>query len=103
MLYHLEFQVEYAASMTQQDLFRIWSEEAEVALDAKSKGVVIGLWKCVGTRKVIAILDVDSPDTLDQITLDLPIMKQMGQHVHIQVTPLRTYESFTQDLNARLN
>lgn len=103
MLYHLDFQVEYSASMTQKDLFTIWSKEADVALNAKSQGVVVDLWKCVGTRRVIAIVDVDSPDILDQILLDLPIMKEMGQHVQLQVTPLRKYEDFATDLKTRLS
>lgn len=103
MLYHLDFQVEYSATMTQKDLFTIWSKEADAALKAKSQGVVVDLWKCVGTRRVIAILDVDSPDSLDRILLDLPIMKEMGQHVQVQVTPLRKYEDFAADLKARLN
>lgn len=102
MLYHLDFQVEYGTTMTQQDLFKIWSKEAEVALDAKSKGVVVDLWKCVGTRRVIAIVDVDSPDTLDQILMDLPIMKEMGQYVQVQVTSLRRYEDFASDVQQRL-
>ena len=48
------------------------------------------------------ILDVDSPDTLDAISLDLPIMQKMGQHVNLKVTPLRRYEDFAEDLKKRL-
>lgn len=103
MLYHLNFQVEYAAEMSQQDLFRIWQEEANAALNAKQQGVVIDLWKCVGMRRVIAILDVSSPDLLDQILLDLPIMKAMGQHVQVEVTSLRRYEDFAKDVNDRMH
>lgn len=102
MLYHLDFCVEYPASLSQQDLFTIWSEEAEAALGAKEAGVVLDLWKCVGMRRVIAIVDVPSPDTLDQILFDLPIMKQMGQHVQVQVTSLRRYEDFAADVRHRL-
>ncbi|MGK7892976.1 MAG: muconolactone Delta-isomerase [Xenococcus sp. (in: cyanobacteria)] len=98
MLYHLDFQVEYAATMSQQDLFNIWSEEADAALGAKAAGVVVDLWKCVGTRRVIAIVNVDSPDELDRILFNLPIMKRMGQHVQVQVTPLRRYEDFAADV-----
>lgn len=81
MLFFLDFQVEYSATMTQKDLFSIWVKEAEAALNAKKAGLVVDLWKCVGERRVIAVLDVDSPDTLDQINFTLPIMKEMGQHV----------------------
>ncbi len=49
MLFHLDFHVEYGATMTQQDLFATWSREAAVALDAKHAGVVVDLWKCAGS------------------------------------------------------
>jgi muconolactone delta-isomerase len=102
MLYHLDFQVEYSAAMSQKDLFSIWAREADAALGAKKAGVVVDLWKCVGSRRVVAVVNVDSPDTLDQILFDLPIMKENGQHVHIDVTPLRRYEDFAADVKKRL-
>ncbi len=102
MLYHLNFQVEYPATMSQQELFTIWAEEAEAALEAKKAGIVVDLWKCVGMRRVIAIVDVSSPDQLDQILLDLPIMKKMGQHIQVEVTSLQRYEDFAADVRARL-
>ena len=64
--------------------------------------MVIDLWKCVGSRRVVAVVNVDSPDMLDQILFDLPIMKEHGQHVQIDVTPLRRYEDFAADLKKRL-
>ncbi len=103
MLYHLDFHVAYAPNMTQKDLFTIWSEEADAALNAKAAGVVVELWKCVGTRRVIAIVNVETPDVLDRILLDLPIMKHMGQHVQVEVTPLRRYEDFAADIKERLD
>ncbi len=50
----------------------------------------------------LRINSVDSPDTLDQILLDLPIMKEHGQSVQIAVTPLRRYEELIADLKKRL-
>ena len=102
MLYLLDFRVEYPPTMTQKDLFSIWAREADVALGAKKAGTVVDLWKCVGTRRVIAVVDVDSPDTLDQILMDLPIMKEHGQHVQVEVIPLRRYEDFAADVKKRL-
>ena len=69
---------------------------------SKKAGVVVDLWKCVGIRRVIAIIDVPTPEELDQILLDLPIMRKMGQTVHVEVTPLRRYEDFAVDVKARL-
>ena len=102
MLYHLDFHVEYAADMSQQDLFSSWVEEADAALGAKKQGIVVDLWKCVGMRRVIAIVDVESPDMLDRILMDLPIMKKMGQHVRVEVTSLRRYEDFAADVRDRI-
>ncbi len=102
MLYHLDFHVEYPATMSQKDLFAIWAREADAALGAKQAGAVVDLWKCVGARRVVAIVNVDGPDTLDRILLDLPIMKEHGQHVRVEVTPLRRYEDFAADVKQRL-
>jgi len=102
MLYHADFHIEYPASMSQKDFFSIWAKEAEAALGAKKAGVVLDIWKCVGSRRVIVIANVDSPDTLDQILLDLPIMKLHGQHVQVEVTPLRRFEDFAADVKKRL-
>ncbi len=102
MLYHLAFRIEYAAEQTQRDLFRIWSEEADAALAAKEAGAVVDLWKVVGERRVFAVVNVDSPDVLDQVLFDLPIMKQHGQHVQVEVKALRRYEDFAADVKERL-
>lgn len=102
MLFLLDFHVEYPTTMSQKELFAIWAREADAALGAKQAGVVIDLWKCVGDRRVVAVVEVDSHDTLDQISLDLPIMQEHGQHVHIDVTPLRRYEDFAADVKKRL-
>jgi muconolactone D-isomerase len=102
MLYHVDFHVEYPASLSQKDLFALWAREAEVALGAKKAGAVVDLWKCVGERRVIAIVNVEGPDVLDQILLDLPIMKELGHHVQVSVTALRRYEDFAADVKKRL-
>ncbi len=102
MLYSLHFTVEYDASMGQQGLFSVWAEEAEVALGAKSAGVVKDLYKVVGERKVLAIVDVPTPDDLDKILFDLPIMKKMGHSVQVEVKSLRRYEDFASDVKDRL-
>jgi muconolactone D-isomerase len=102
MLYLADFHIEYPASMSQKEFFSIWAREVEAALGAKKAGVVIDIWKCVGSRRVLAVAKVDSPDTLDNILLDLPIMKEHGQYVQVEVTPLRRLEDFAVDLKKRL-
>ncbi len=102
MLFHLDFNVEYPADMSQKELFAIWAKEADAALGAKEAGVVVDLWKCVGERRVVAIVNAESPDMMDQILLDLPIMQEHGQHVHVEVTALRRYEDFAADVKDRV-
>jgi muconolactone delta-isomerase len=102
VLYHADFHIEYPAGMSQTEFFTVWTREAEAALGAKKAGVVVDIWKCVGSRRVMVVANVDSPDTLDQILFDLPIMKDHGQHVQVAVTPLRKFEDFAGDLRKRL-
>ena len=102
MLFHIDFSVEYSADMSQGDLFDIWSVETQAALAAKKAGVVVDLWKVVGERRVIAIVNVESMELLDQILLDLPIMQKMGQHVQANVKAIRTYEGFANDIKDRV-
>jgi muconolactone delta-isomerase len=102
MLYLLDFHIEYPETMAQKELFSIWAREAKVALAAKQKGVVVDLWKCVGIRRVIVIVNVDGPDTLDQLLIDLPIMKEHGHHTLVDVVPLRRYEDWASDLQKHL-
>ena len=101
MLYLLTFTVEYSASMGQQGLLCIWAEEADAALGAKEAGVVVDLWKVVGERRVVAVVKVESPDMLDQILFDLPIMQKMGNHVQVEGKSLRRYEDFATDVKER--
>lgn len=102
MLYHADFHIEYPPSMSQKEFFSIWAREAEAALAAKKAGLVVDIWKCVGARRVMAIVNVDSPDTVDRILFDLPIMKEHGQYVQVDVTPLRRFEDFATDVKTRL-
>lgn len=102
MLFLLDFNIEYPASMSQKELFAIWAREADAALAAKAEGAVVGLWKCAGQRRVLAIIDADNHDTLDRVLMDLPIMSEHGQHVKLDVVPLRRYEDFADDVRERL-
>jgi hypothetical protein len=43
--------------------------------NAKQAGVVVDLWKCVGERRVIAIVQIDSVDTRIKFYLPYPLCK----------------------------
>ena len=82
MLYHVDFHIEYPASMSQKDFFSIWAREAEAALGAKKAGVVIDIWKCAGTRRVIAVANVDSLDTM-------ALQGTGAEHIHVPMPEAR--------------
>lgn len=63
---------------------------------------MVDLWKCIGQRRVVAVMNFDSPDALDQVLPDLPVMREHGQHVQVDVTALRRYEDFASDVKERL-
>ena len=41
---------------------------------------------------------LDSPDYIDRISFQLPLMKQMGDSLQVKVTSVRPYEAFHDDL-----
>ncbi|MCG3108315.1 hypothetical protein L3N51_00596 [Metallosphaera sp. J1] len=94
MLYLVWFKIRQPKSLTQRHLMQIWQREAEAALPALKQGVIKGLWKVSGKREVVAVLDVNSHEQLDEILENLPIMKEMGYGVDIEVYPIHPYENF---------
>ena len=45
---------------------------------------------------------VDNPDDIDRMSFNLPIVKEMGDQVQLEVTPLRAYEAFATELNQKV-
>ena len=40
------------------------------------------------------MIEADSPETVDELSFELPIMKEMGNQVQIEVTPVIPYHTF---------
>jgi muconolactone D-isomerase len=62
-------------------------------------GKIVALYKVSGQRRVIGVLDVESTDELDQVTMaGLP----MGEYLTFeQVLPVRQYASFAEVIRRR--
>ena len=85
--------------MSQEELWEAWEEEANAALAAKDAGKVVALYKVCGQRRVLALLDVESHDELDQIWMAaLPMARYLGLK---EVLPMREYEAFADDVRRR--
>ena len=50
----------------------------------------------------VSVVDVESPEKMDQLSFDLPIMREMGNQVQIEVTPIIQYQNFANFLNEKL-
>ena len=97
MLYFVEFQIEYVG-FTQEELLAVWLQEAEAGMRGLERGTTKQLYKIVGERKAILVVDLDS-EVLDKVLLQLPLMKLLGNQIDLKVTALRPYEKFATDVN----
>ena len=62
-------------------------------------GKIVSLYKVSGQRRVLAIIDPESTDELEQIVMgDLPMFRCLKME---EVLPLREYEAFTGDARQR--
>ena len=43
---------------------------------------------------LFSVIEADNPEKVDELSFELPIMKEIGDQVHIEVTPVIPYHSF---------
>ncbi|XP_073249059.1 uncharacterized protein [Porites lutea] len=101
LLYLIKLTVEYKG-IPQKQFIHTWSKQAKESLKAKEDGKILQLWKVVGERKVLYVMRVDNPDDIDRMSFNLPIVKEMGDQVELEVKPLRAYEAFATELNKKV-
>ncbi len=83
-----------------KEFFEVPRQESVAAMDAVKAGAIKHIWKAGGKYEVIAILDVDDGDQMDEIIHSLPIWKLGYAHVvpEITWTPLRSYANWAEQL-----
>ena len=99
MFFWAEFNVGYSG-LTLDEFLRLWMEEASVGMGAKSTGLAVDLWKCVGVRRVHVLLNFDSMSELDKTIFCLPIMQKNGHNVDLKLKPLVTFDEFATSLKS---
>lgn len=98
MLVFVKVRVNHSG-MSIDELWRQWEKEAEAALGAKAAGKVAALYKVAGQRRVVGVLNVESPDELDRILMaGLPMAHFLEFE---EVLPVREYEAFANDVKRR--
>jgi muconolactone delta-isomerase len=80
------------------ELWEIEEEETRHAEETLNSGYCVGLWKVAGHKRVIAIVDAESADTLDRSVFQLPMREYLEFEV---IWPLRDYLSFAEDVANR--
>jgi muconolactone delta-isomerase len=100
MIFLLKAHLEKPAGTSNREFYGAWKKESEAALEAHRAGVIKGIWKAAGTPDVYAVLDVASADALDQAIQSLPLWKLGLSHfvTQLEITPLRPYENWAEDL-----
>ena len=97
MHFLIRFDVGQPASVSLEQFHAIWDEEAKATKGARDAGVLQG-WKVVGQRVIVAIGEFETPDALDRVLMELPIVRRLGGAVRIEVLPIRPYNAFAADL-----
>ena len=75
MLFMLKAYISKPNHISNKEFYGVWLKESEAALGAVKAGAIKAIWKVAGRPEVIAVLDVDSHDTIDHAVLELPIWK----------------------------
>ena len=98
MLFLLDIRVD-PKDLSFDELWDLWEKETEASIDAKKVGKIVDLWKVAGQRRVVAVVDVESHDELDQILMGaLPMAHNLE---FLQILPLRAYDNFASDVRSR--
>jgi muconolactone delta-isomerase len=87
-------------SLSNKEFFEVWYQESVAALEAVKAGAMKGIWKVAGEYQVIAVIEVESGDQIDEIVHSLPIWRLGYAHIvpKISFKPLRAYENWSKQL-----
>lgn len=98
MLFFVDIRVD-AKDLELAELWDLWEQEVEAASGAVEAGVVRGIWKVAGEQRVLAVLDLPDHDALDRA---LMVGTPMAGHLVVaEITAVRDYASFGEDIKAR--
>ena len=82
------------------EFFEIWRQESVAAIEAVKAGAIKNIWKVAGEYQIIAVLDVEDGDQIDEILHSLPIWRLGYAHIvpRLSWKPLREYENWAEQL-----
>lgn len=85
-----------------KEFFEVWRQESVAALQAVEAGAIKHIWKVAGKYEIVAVLEVDNGDRMDEIVHSLPIWKLGYAHIAPEISwiPLRPYANWAEQLKA---
>ena len=87
--------------LSNKDFFEVWRQESVAALEAVKNGTIKHIWKVAGKYEVMAIMELEDGDQMDEVIHSLPIWKLGYSHIATEIswTPLRSYANWAEHLN----
>ncbi|KAL8611060.1 hypothetical protein ACOMHN_042676 [Nucella lapillus] len=93
-LYYWSFDIGYSGR-TMDEFLSTLKREAEFVMSARSKdGFPVELFKVVAERKVHCFLQVADPSQLDQLSFQLPLMRENGQNVKLECRAIQYLDDY---------
>ena len=85
-----------------KEFFEVWRKESVAALAAAKEGPVKAIWKVAGEYQVIAVMEVDTGDQIDEIVHSLPIWTEGFAHIVKKISwkPLSPYSAWANQLDS---
>ncbi len=94
MLFLVWFKVQQPESMSQRQIYEVWMRESKKAPNVIKPESVKGLYKVTGKQEVLALLDFESHQALDEALSQLTLLKELGHSLRIEIVPLYPYADF---------
>mgnify|MGYP001818565135 FL=1 len=98
MLFFVKVRVDHT-KISEEELWDLWEKEAESALAAKEAGKIVALYKVVGQRRVVMIVNVESHDELARLAMGAMPMRHILECE--EILPVRDYDDFAKDVKRR--
>jgi muconolactone delta-isomerase len=80
--------------MSQKQSFEAWTRESKEAPKVIPRERVKGLYKVAGKQELIALLDFDSHQALDEALSQLTLLREAGHGLKLEIVPLYPHADF---------
>ncbi len=94
MLFLVWFKLGLSETMSQKQAFEAWTRESKEAPKVIPRERVKGLYKVAGKQELVALLDFDSHQALDEALSKLTLQREAGHSLKLEITPLYPHADF---------